>query len=121
MRNFAEISADIASRNDMDLIRLSDSRIIFSHQYVSPRGARRLKIAASVRSMWDHVAISCNSGLPSTSQVNCVRKFVMDEGEWMMQLHVPTDLLESGEETALHLWRPHHLDIPLPPPRLVRA
>lgn len=121
LRHLTEIVDEIQKRNDMSLISFDPEGIVFRYRYVSLRGKRSLKVAASTNDGWDHVAISCGSGLPSWRQIDAVQNFLMRPHEWLIQLFAPHEHQDLGEPTTLHLWRPQKTEIPLPPVQLVMA
>lgn len=112
----SEIARDLESRPDTQIVRSGENALVFRLLYASPRGTRTLTVTARILDGWDHLSVACSSGLPSWRQLEAARCLVTDPDEWMMQLHVPPVHAELGTDTALHLWRPHAENIPLPPP-----
>ena len=115
MRNINEVVVELQSRPDVQIVRSCDDVLVFRLRYISPRGTRTLTVTARVLDGWDHLSVACSGGLPSWRQLEAARRLVADPEEWMMQLHVPPVHAELGIDTALHLWRPHAENIPLPP------
>lgn len=120
MRSIIEIERDLAERPETQLLRVAWDSVTFRYRYVSDRGTRTLLVTARVLEGWDHVSVSCQpDGLPSWRQLEAARRLVAAPEEWMMQLHVPPVHADLGRDRALHLWRPHGQDIPLPPAAFV--
>ena len=88
------------------------------------RYSRRLKIIASdgldpatgEDLGWEHVSVSlvnCNA-CPSWDEM-CLVKNLFWENECVIQYHPPHTDYVNIHPGCLHLWRPRHSDIPMPP------
>jgi len=44
-----------------------------------------------------------------------IKRAFFKDNEWAYELHPPEGENISIHDYCLHLWRPHHQDIPLPP------
>lgn len=86
----------------------------------SPLGrSQDLLIVASNGEGWDHVSVSHRSRCPTWAEMSKVHRLFFEVGEVAMQLHVPAQDHINVHPYCLHLWRPHALDIPLPPKDMV--
>jgi hypothetical protein len=86
-----------------------------------PVGGESLKVLASAGVGWDHVSVSLPDRCPTWDEMSIVHRMFFKPREMAMQLHVPASEHISYHPYCLHLWRPHHLAIPHPPPSLVGA
>lgn len=103
-----------------------------SGPYASPKGAdfgafeidgpcgTRLKILASPGDAneeipWEHVSVSCRNRIPNWTEMCFVKDLFWEPESAVMQLHPPKSDYINNHPYCLHLWRPLHLDIPLPP------
>jgi hypothetical protein len=75
----------------------------------------RLVIIAASGGGWDHVSVSTQTRCPTWEEMEFVKRMFFKDDEVAMQLHVPPLYHISIHPYALHLWRPHNTDIPLPP------
>jgi hypothetical protein len=115
VRDIDEVARELEARQDVQVVRSGGGSLVFRLMYVSPRGSRTLTVTARVLEGWDHLSVACSAGLPSWRQLEAARRLVANPDEWMMQLHVPPIHSNVGSDSALHLWRPHADNIPLPP------
>lgn len=76
---------------------------------------RLLSIIASNGDGWDHVSVSLPSRTPTWEEMAFVKQAFFKDDETAMQLHVPPRDHINLHKHCLHLWRPHKLEIPLPP------
>lgn len=75
----------------------------------------RLRVLASNGEGWDHVSVSLENRTPTWEEMDFIkRKFFYPE-ETVMQIHPPEAMHVNLMPYCLHLWRPHKIDIPLPP------
>jgi hypothetical protein len=79
----------------------------------------RLLALASSGASWDHVSVSLKKRIPSWEQMNFIKDLFFYEEETVMQLHPPKSQYVDNCSNCLHLWRPHDVEIPLPPSILV--
>jgi hypothetical protein len=75
---------------------------------------------------WEHVSVSVRnrkdvplSRCPTWEQMHLVKTLFWDNEEAVMQLHPPASQYVNAHPFCLHLWRPAHATIPLPPSILV--
>ena len=68
---------------------------------------------------WDHVSISLKNRCPNWSEMDWVKKNFFKKDELAIQFHVPEDDHINLHPHTLHLWRPHNIEIPLPPKIMV--
>lgn len=66
---------------------------------------------------WEHVSVTIHgSKLPPSWSVMCQIKEIFWGGdECVMQLHPPKASYVNNHPGCLHLWRPKHVPIPMPP------
>lgn len=78
----------------------------------------RLRIIATNGDGWDHVSVSRVNRCPSWEEMNWVaQKFFGDQPA--MQLHVSSSDHVNHHKYCLHWWRPHDVELPLPPAWMV--
>lgn len=72
---------------------------------------------------WEHVSVTVvgdkRRPCPSWEEMAIVKDLFWDDHEVVMQLHVPAIQHINNHPGCLHLWRPTHVDIPLPPSWMV--
>lgn len=64
---------------------------------------------------WEHVSVSTARRTPTWEEMDAVKRLFWDDEEAVMQLHPPRSNWVNNVATCLHLWRPLHEAIPLPP------
>jgi hypothetical protein len=79
----------------------------------------QLFIIASNADGWDHLSVSRRKRCPNWLEMEQVKRMFFRENEIAMQLHVPPEDHIDVHPYCLHLWRPHHVEIPLPPKGMV--
>jgi hypothetical protein len=72
-------------------------------------------VVASGSDGWDHVSVSRKNRCPSWPEMEQVRRLFFRDDETVMQLHVPAEDHVNQHPNCLHLWKPHHVEIPRPP------
>jgi hypothetical protein len=84
------------------------------------RDGVELRIIAGVGDGWDHLSVSTSlPRCPTWSEMEFVKRMFFAPTEVAMQLHVPPSDHISVHPYCLHLWRPHDVEIPLPPKEMV--
>jgi len=78
-----------------------------------------LRVIASWGEGWDHVSVSLPNRTPLYEEMEFVRSIFFLDNETAMQLSVPRTDHINNHSHCLHLWRPHHVDIPRPPSWMV--
>jgi hypothetical protein len=78
-----------------------------------------LHVIATSGDGWDHVSVSLPSRCPNWMEMEQVKRMFFKDDEIAMQLHVPPSDHINVHPFCLHLWRPHGVNIPLPPARMV--
>jgi hypothetical protein len=68
---------------------------------------------------WEHVSVSMKKAPPTWVEMCWVKDLFWHDHECVMQLHPPKADYVNNVSTCLHLWRPHHVEIPRPPAHLV--
>ena len=79
-----------------------------------------LRIIASAAEGWDHVSVSREDRrLPTWTDMENVKRAFFRDCEMAIQIHSPIaqhfDMSGQTGIEVLHLWRPHAVEIPLPP------
>lgn len=85
----------------------------------SPVDGAGLKVLASNGHGWDHVSVSRRNRPPNWPEMDHIKRLFFLPGEVAMQLHVAVEDHINNHPNVLHLWRPHHDSIPLPPKEFV--
>lgn len=81
-----------------------------------PRAAVQLRCFAGIGDGWDHVSITTTLPRCATwDEMEFVKRAFFLASEAAMQLHVPPADHISHHPYCLHLWRPHAVEIPMPP------
>jgi hypothetical protein len=80
-----------------------------------------LYIIATDHDGWDHVSVRIQNAnrLPEWEEMCFVKETWFDNDECVMQLHPPKADYVNRHPYVLHLWRPQHTAIPVPPKELV--
>jgi hypothetical protein len=89
------------------------------------RGSHFFRIIATdgEETGWEHVSLSMGyeSGgkikgrMPTWEDMCLVKEMFWEDEETVMQLHPPKSQWVNNHANCLHLWRPTHIEIPLPP------
>lgn len=79
----------------------------------------RFMIIASSADGWDHVSVSTDKRTPTWAEMDYVKQLFFYKHEVVMQLHVATENHINIHPYCLHMWRPVHAEIPLPPTEMV--
>lgn len=80
---------------------------------------RELRIIASNGDGWDHVSVSLENRCPNWQEMEQVKRTFFKDDEIAMQLHLPPSQHISIHPFVLHIWRPHHMEVPTPPVDMV--
>jgi hypothetical protein len=78
-----------------------------------------LCVIASSASGWDHVSISLRDRCPRWEEMEQIKRLFFKDDEIAMQLHVSVSDHINLHPNVLHLWRPHDVQIPMPPKAMV--
>ena len=84
-----------------------------------PASSSMLQVIASWADGWDHVSVSKYKKPPSWREMCWIKDFFFDKHEVVMQLHPAEQNYVNVHPNCLHLWRPHDVEIPLPPKEMV--
>lgn len=68
---------------------------------------------------WDHVSVSTKSRTPNWAEMCFAKRVFWGDEETVMQLHPPQKDWVNCHPYCLHLWKPTHCEIPLPPSIMV--
>lgn len=82
-------------------------------------GNLTLVVIASWGAGWDHVSASLPRRCPTWDEMCQIKSMFFEPEEPVMQLHPPRSRYVNNHPYCLHLWRPQHEIIPLPPEILV--
>lgn len=80
---------------------------------------RGLNIVASWGLGWDHVSVSRPDRCPTWEEMDRVKRAFFHPWEVAYQLHPAVADHINCHPFCLHLWRPQHAEIPLPPKVMV--
>ena len=69
--------------------------------------------------LWEHVSISLRNRCPNWQEMNFIKDVFWGEDEAVMQLHPPKKDYVNCHPYCLHLWRPVHVEVPMPPSIMV--
>lgn len=64
---------------------------------------------------WDHVSVSLGNRCPNWIEMCFIKDLFWNEEETVIQFHPPKSQYVNNHPYCLHLWKPHNLEIPLPP------
>lgn len=78
-----------------------------------------LKVIASSEMDWDHVSVSLKNRCPNWPEMSYIKHMFFGKDETCYQLHVPSKDHINFQENCLHIWRPHNIEIPIPPKMMV--
>jgi hypothetical protein len=81
--------------------------------------SRQLLIIFSNGEGWEHVSVSHFDRCPAWDEMEWVKRHFWDDGDTVMQLHVPIAEHRSFHPYVLHMWRPLFAEIPRPPADMV--
>lgn len=80
---------------------------------------RQMRIIASNEVGWDHVSVSLMHRCPTWEEMCEVKNLFFYPNEMTVQYHPPQEKYINNHNFVLHMWRPHNIDIPLPPSFMV--
>jgi len=92
----------------------------FNGSFIIPgRNGYKLKVIASDEMKWDHVSVSLKNRCPNWHEMSFIKSLFFQENEVCFQLHVSHKDHINCHDNCLHMWRPHNIEIPLPPKIMV--
>lgn len=68
---------------------------------------------------WEHVSVSTTHRTPNWPEMCFVKDLFWREDECVIQYHPPKAVYVNVHQHCLHLWKPDHVVIPIPPMILV--
>jgi len=80
-----------------------------------PFQGRELYVIASHGGAWSHVSVSLENRCPNWKEMCFIKDLFFDAEECVIQYHPPKSQYINDHSFVLHLWRPHHEIIPMPP------
>lgn len=93
----------------------SDDSFEFNGMFLIPFGRKVLAVMVSDESGWDHVSVSCKDRTPTWKEMCFVKDQFFDEDEVAIQYHPAKENYVNIHNFVLHIWKPHNIDVPLPP------
>lgn len=78
-----------------------------------------LRVVVGVGGGWDHVSVSLPGRTPNYQEMKMVKRIFFRPDEWAVEYHPPDADYISVNDHVLHLWRPHDVEIPVPPMEFV--
>lgn len=78
-----------------------------------------LRVIAANGDGWDHVSVSTKARCPEWGEMMLVHRLFFRDDEVTVQYGMPKADHISVHPYVLHLWRPHGVVLPLPPPIMV--
>jgi hypothetical protein len=74
-----------------------------------------LHVLISDQGDWDHVSVSCAQRNPTWTEMVWLKRLFFRDDECVVQYHPAEEVYVNNYEFCLHLWRPQHAQLPLPP------
>jgi hypothetical protein len=68
---------------------------------------------------WEHVSVSCRKRCPTWQEMQWVKEQFWFDDEVAIQYHPAKSDYVNHHPYTLHMWRPKHLNVPMPPKELV--
>lgn len=68
---------------------------------------------------WEHVSVSLKNRCPNWQEMHFLKQIFWGDDEAVMQIHPPKSEYVNCHPFCLHMWRPTHCEIPLPPSIMV--
>lgn len=84
-----------------------------------PFKGRELFVIASHGAEWDHVSVSLSNRTPNWQEMCFIKDLFFEKEECVIQYHPPKSKYVDIHSCCLHLWKPHNIEIPMPPLILV--
>ena len=83
-------------------------------------GSRRgMRVIVSWGGDWEHVSVSHGNRCPTWTEMCKVKKIFWDPEEVVIQYHPAKSVRINIHPYCLHLWRPVHASLPVPPPEFI--
>ena len=86
---------------------------------VNPTKSQELGIIVSDGEGWDHVSVSTQARCPTWQEMCWVKDLFFSSSEVVIQYHSAKRDYVNNHPYCLHLWKPHGLEIPIPPASMV--
>ena len=87
----------------------------FAVPFVVPFKVVVLRVIASNGLGWDHVSVSVENRCPNWREMCFIKNLFFEEEDCVIQYHPPKSKYKNYHDKCLHLWRPHHFEIAMPP------
>jgi len=78
-----------------------------------------IRVIATNSDDWDHVSVSREDRAPTWMEMEQVKRIFFHKSEMAYQLHVKVKNHINIHPNCLHMWRPHNIEIPVPPLEMV--
>ncbi len=106
------------------LLLSSDSSYENNGAFKIPLSQRSIAFCiASDKMSWEHVSVHVMTGkierVPTWNEMCKIKDLFWSESDCVIQYHPPKSVYVDTHKFCLHLWRPMHTDIPIPPTYLV--
>jgi hypothetical protein len=82
-------------------------------------GEPPLAVIASDGGGWEHVSVSLPHRCPTWPEMAYVKGLFWDDGDCVLQFHPPQSEYVNNHQFCLHMWRPTHAIVPMPPSLMV--
>jgi hypothetical protein len=115
MRSIPELLQIIDNMPDAFVIAHGPDGLAMQYKY----GGNTLKVVAGVGGGWDHVSVSLRKRTPNYQEMKRIKRMFFLRDEWAIEYHPPADEYVSIHSNVLHLWRPHDVEIPVPPKEMI--
>ncbi len=94
----------------------------YKSSYGDPQGFFRIPIGKKTLSVmvgsgggWDHVSVSLKHRCPTWEEMCFIKNIFFEKNELVIQFHPPEENYYSFHKYCLHMWKPWHQKIELPP------
>lgn len=88
--------------------------------FMIPYGNKTLAVISGRGDGWDHVSVSLRHRTPTWEEMNWIKDLFFEKEETVIQFHPPKSQYINIGKTALHMWRPWHQEIKLPPTYMLK-
>ncbi len=93
--------------------------LFFVHSSIVKERGTPLCIIASDGMLWEHVSVSLPNRCPTWEEMCVIKAMFWDDDDCVVQFHPPRSEYVNNHPYCLHLWRPVHEVVPMPPSIMV--
>lgn len=97
----------------------SDSSYGCNGAFILTRKLVEIHVVISDGSGWDHVSTSCRDRCPKWEEMCWIKDLFFLPEDAVIQYHPSESTYINYHPHCLHLWRPQHADLPIPPTWMV--